>query len=62
MSKSALKNAAFAELNQIEWQPKKIPNNEIKSEFTKMASSSSKSQRVKDMATKLFESNNYQTT
>jgi hypothetical protein len=61
ISKSAMKNAAFAELNQIEWQPKRSPNTEVNSEFSKMVSSSSKSQRVKDMATKLFQSNNYQT-
>ena len=61
ISKSAMKNAAFAELNQIEWQPKGIPNTEVKSEFSKMVSSSSKSQRIKDVATKLFQSNNYQT-
>jgi len=61
ISKSAMKNAAFAELNQIEWQPKEIPNTEVKSEFSKMVSSSSKSQRIKDVATKLFQSNNYQT-
>ena len=61
ISKSAIKNAAFAELNQIEWQPKGIPNAEVKSEFSKMVSTSSKSQRIKDMAAKLFQSNNYQT-
>jgi hypothetical protein len=62
ISKSAIKNAAFAELNQIEWQPIGIPHAEVKSEFSKLVSSSSKSQRVKDIATKLFQSNNYQTT
>jgi len=61
ISKSAIKNTAFAELNQIEWQAKSSPNTEVKSEFSKLVSSSSKSQRVKDMATKLFQSNNYQT-
>jgi hypothetical protein len=61
ISKSAIKNTAFAELNQIEWQAKSTPNTEVKSEFSKLVSSSSKSQRVKDMATKLFQSNNYQT-
>jgi len=61
ISKSAIKNTAFAELNQIEWQAKTSPNTEVKSEFSKLVSSSSKSQRVKDMATKLFQSNNYQT-
>lgn len=61
ISKSAIKNTAFAELNQIEWQAKSTPNTEVRSEFSKLVSSSSKSQRVKDMATKLFQSNNYQT-
>jgi len=61
ISKSAIKNTAFAELNQIEWQAKTSPNTEVKSEFSKLVSSSSKSQRVKDMAMKLFQSNNYQT-
>ena len=61
ISKSAIKNTAFAELNQIEWQAKSLPNTEVKSEFSKLVSTSSKSQRVKDMATKLFQSNNYQT-
>jgi len=61
ISKSAMKNAAFAKINQMEWQSKEVPNAEVKSEFSKMVSSSSKSQRVKDMATKLFQSNNYQT-
>jgi len=61
ISKSAIKNTAFAELNQIEWQAKSTPNAEVQSEFSKLVSSSSKSQRVKDMAMKLFQSNNYQT-
>jgi len=60
ISMSAIKNTAFAELNQIEWQPKISPNSEVKSEFSKLVTSSSKSQRAKDMATKLFQSNNYQ--
>ncbi len=61
ISKSAIKNTAFAELNQISWQPQASPNIEIKSEFSKLISSSSKSQRVNDMALKLFHSTNYQT-
>jgi hypothetical protein len=61
ISKSAIKNTTFAELNQIVWQAKSTPNSEVKSEFSKLVTSSSKSQRIKDMATKLFQSNNYQT-
>lgn len=61
ISKAAIKNKAFEDLNLIKWQPKSTPNTEIKSEFSKLVLSSTKSQRVKDMATKLFQSNNYQT-
>jgi hypothetical protein len=62
ISKSAIKNIAFDELNHIEWQASSTPNTEVKSEFSKFISSSSKSQRVKDMTMKLFQSSNYQTT
>jgi hypothetical protein len=62
ISMSAIKNTAFAELNQIDWQAKTTPNSEVISEFSILVTSSSKSQRVKDIATKLFQSNNYQTT
>jgi hypothetical protein len=61
ISKAAIKNKAFEDLNLIKWLPKSTPNTEIKSEFSKLVLSSTKSQRVKDMATKLFQSNNYQT-
>ena len=61
ISKSAIKTTAVTELNQIEWQAKSAPNSEIKSEFSKLVSSSSKSQRVKDIAIQLFQSNHYQT-
>jgi len=60
ISKSAIRNTAFEELNQITWQPKSSPNNEVKSEFSKLNSSSGKSQRVKDMSLKLFQANIYQ--
>ena len=61
LSKSAIQNTAYAEINQVEWSQKTIPNSEIKSEFSKLISSSAKSQRVKDLAIKLFHSNNFQT-
>lgn len=61
ISKSAIKNAAFADINQINWKPNPDVNIEIKSEFSKLISSSAKSQRVKDLALNLFQSNNYQT-
>ncbi len=60
-SKSAIQNTAYAELNRVEWSQKTASNSEIKSEFSKLLSSSSKSQRVNDLAMQLFQSNNYQT-
>ena len=62
MSKSAIKNTIFSEINQIKWQQNTQQNAELKSEFSKLVKSSSKSQRVKDLAMNLFQSNNYQTT
>ena len=61
LSKSAIQNTAYAEINRVEWSQKTIPNSEIKSEFSKLISSSTKSQRVKDLAMQLFQSNNFQT-
>lgn len=62
ISKSAIKNTAFAALNQIEWHPQTTHHAEVKSEFSKLVSNSIKSQRIKDITSKLFQSNNYQTT
>jgi hypothetical protein len=43
------------------WQNEKEIEKEVKSEFGKMLSNSSSSQRVKDMANKLLMANNFQT-
>lgn len=60
-SKSAIQNTAYSEINQLEWFQKTTLNSEIKSEFSKLSSTSTKSQRVKDLAMQLFQSNIYQT-
>jgi hypothetical protein len=60
-SKSAIKNKAYSEINQVKWSQEATLNSEIKSEFSKLISSSAKSQRVKDLALQLFQSNNFQT-
>ncbi len=60
-SKSAIQNTAYSEINQVEWSENTLPNTEIKSEFSKLISSSIKSQRVKDLALHFFQSNNFQT-
>ncbi len=61
ITKSAIKNTIIAEMQNIEWKPKVTPNMELKSEFSKLVSSSSNAQRVKDLALGLFSSNSYQT-
>ncbi|GAB1416979.1 hypothetical protein MASR2M117_23850 [Paludibacter sp.] len=60
ISKSAIKNTIFAEINKINWQPDVKPNEDLKSEFNKLVSSSSQSQRIKDLTLQLFLSNTYQ--
>lgn len=59
--KSAIKNVAFTKFSQLEWSQKSSNLQEIKSEFSKLVTSSSKSERIKDLALRLFQSNNYQT-
>ena len=49
-----------AEFMKFDWQDETI-NSEIRSEFSKYLSASSSSQRVKDMANKLFMANSFQT-
>jgi len=61
VSKSLIKNNVFEKLPQMKWSSTVTPDQEIRSEFSKLISSSSKSQRVKDLAMKLFQSNNFQT-
>ena len=61
-TKSAIKNKAYTEFSQIDWSQKGIHTQEIKSEFSKLLSSSAKSTRIKDLSMQLFQANNYQTT
>jgi hypothetical protein len=56
-----VKNAVNQNVNYLQWQNEKEIGKEVKSEFSKMLSSSSSSQRVKNMANKLFMANNFQT-
>ena len=59
-TQSAIKNTVISNIENIMWQPSKEIDNEIKSEFSKFLSIAGSSQRVKDMANKLFMANNYQ--
>jgi hypothetical protein len=60
-TKSAIKNTVFTNSENMQWQAEKEIDREIKSEFSKFVTVSSSSQRVKDMANKLFLATNYQT-
>jgi hypothetical protein len=60
-TQSAIKNKVNSNIENIEWQPSSEINKEVKSEFSKYLSNSGSSQRVKDMASKLFITNNFQT-
>ncbi|MFZ4546363.1 MAG: hypothetical protein ACOYN4_02955 [Bacteroidales bacterium] len=59
--RAAIKNKAYAEFVHLGWVHSPSPSPEINSEFSKLLSSSSCSQRVKDLALSLFQANNYLT-
>jgi hypothetical protein len=60
-SKAAIQNVVFSEVDQVQWKSN-TQNSELKSEFSKCLSQSSKSQRVKDLANQLFQKSNFLTT
>jgi hypothetical protein len=60
-TQSVIKNAVNSSIDTIQWQQEKEISKEVKSEFSKLISVSNTSQRVKDIADKLFIANNYQT-
>ena len=58
---SAMKNILNQHLEQLVWNDACEPHQEVKSEFSKMLATSNTSQRVKDMANKLFTATHFQT-
>jgi len=60
-TQSAVKNAVNQNIGSLHWQDEKGISREVKSEFSKILSNSPSSQRVKEMANKLFTANNFQT-
>jgi hypothetical protein len=60
-TKSEITNATLSSVAQLTWKDENESLNEVKSEFVKFVSDSEKSQRVKELTTKLFLSTNYQT-
>ncbi|HAG15194.1 MAG TPA: hypothetical protein DCG69_01535 [Bacteroidales bacterium] len=61
LTRAAVTNKVYAELKDMEWKPTTTPNQEIKSEFSKLLANCSKPQRVKDRTMNLFQSNSFQT-
>lgn len=59
ITQSAVNNTVSKNVDNLQWQKSEI-NKEVKSEFSKFLSGYNSSQRVKDMASKLFLANNYQ--
>jgi hypothetical protein len=60
-SQMAIKNTITQSVDDMRWQKETDINRDVKSEFSKILSGSNSSQRVKDMASKLFLQNNYET-
>jgi Tfp pilus assembly protein PilV len=61
VAKSAIKNAAYTKFSSLEWSHNSSSTQEIKSEFSKLLSASSKSLRIKDLTMSLYQSGNYLT-
>lgn len=60
-SQSAVKNTINQNIDNFLWQKTTDIDKDVKSEFSKFLSNSNSSQRVKDMANKLFLTTNFQT-
>ena len=60
-AKSEITNSVMASIGQFNWKNENESSEEVKSEYAKLIADAQKSQRVKDLAMKLFLSNNYQT-
>lgn len=58
--KDVVRNVMNSQVGELNWESGEI-DSEIKSEFNRMLSASSASDRIKDMATRLFLANNYET-
>ena len=59
--KSAIKNTAYTKVSELKWAQNNSTVQQINNEFGKLISSSSKASRIKELASKLFQSNKYLT-
>jgi hypothetical protein len=60
-TKSAISNTVMEKLEQFTWQDETTNTEEIKSEYVKLVAESPQTNRVKELAMKLFTTNAYQT-
>lgn len=60
VSKSAIKNNMYENMSAVNWTSQASPNSELKSEFNKLVSTSSKSERVKSLTLSMFQSSSFQ--
>ena len=61
VARSSITNTAYASFTDVNWDQQAESSSEISNEFNKLISTSPKSSRVKDLAVRLFQSNNYLT-
>jgi hypothetical protein len=55
----AIKNVVMTNIENLKWQNMAVINKDVQNEFSRLITSSNTSQRVKEMAQKLFVANNY---
>jgi hypothetical protein len=60
-TKSEITNSVMESIPQLNWKDDSDIFAEVKSEYVKLVAETTKSERVKELAMKLFLSNNYQT-
>ena len=59
MARSAIKNTAYTQFPHLIWMKNAAPPKEIYSEFERILAASSSSPRIKELALRLLQSNNY---
>jgi len=60
VTQSAIKNVVISKIDDLQWYNEAEISKEVISEYSKMLSADTASNRVKDLASKLFMTNNYQ--
>jgi len=61
IARSSIINVCYGQFSSLDWIQKVSENQEVKTEFQRQLSTSTKSSRIKEMALNLFQKNNYLT-